>query len=484
MASILEKMIAYLSPESAYRREQARLRAHAVMAARAKYDAAQSGRRNRSWLVTTTSANSEVGAALPVLRARSRDLVRNNPYASKAIEVIVSNTVGSGIVPSAKSKSKRRQDLANQLMAEWMQDCDIHGRLDLYGIQSLMMRAESESGEALLIRKLGGKGRIPMKLELREGDYLDHTKTTDGTLGAHICYGVQFDAQKHISGYWLHHSHPGDMTTVATIPSLIPADQVIHMFEMRRPEQCRGIPRGVAGFQKMKNLDDFQDARLEQQKIAACMVGIITDLNGDGNTGDTLPEKLEPGMFPQLASGKDVKFNNPPSVSGHAEFTTLEQKSIAAAYGITYEALTGDLSNTNFSSARMGWIEFSRNVDRWRWNMLVPAMKKLEAWFLEAAQLAGHDLGDVTFEWTPPRREMIDPTKEIGAQIKAIRGGLKSWQETARENGYDPAMLLDEIAEDNKRFDDLNLVLDSDARKATSSGRLQVETQTQPSTEE
>ena len=115
----------------------------------------------------------------------------------------------------------------------------------------------------------------------------------------------------------------------------------------------------------------------------------------------TLFRKLEPGMFPQLDSGKDVKFNNPPSVSGHAEFTTLEQKSIAAAYGITYEALTGDLSNTNFSSARMGWIEFSRNVDRWRWNMLIPAMKKMEGWFLEAAQLAGHDLSDVTLNGHP-----------------------------------------------------------------------------------
>ena len=276
MNSILEKMIAYLSPEAAYKREQARLRAQAVISARAKHDAAQSGRRNRSWLVTTTSANSEVGAALPVLRARSRDLVRNNPYASKAIEVIVSNTVGSGIVPSAKSKSKRRQDLANQLMAEWMRDCDIHGRLDLYGIQSLMMRAESESGEAVLIRKLlpVKTGSVPLKIELREGDYIDHTKTTDGN----ICYGIQFDAQKRVSGYWMHNSHPGDTLSVASSPSLVPADQVIHMFEMRRPEQCRGIPRGVAGFQKMKNLDDFQDARLEQQKIAACMVGIITDL--------------------------------------------------------------------------------------------------------------------------------------------------------------------------------------------------------------
>lgn len=486
MSNLLDRMIAYFSPESAYRREQARMRAAMVNTARARYDAAGAGRRNKSWTGADTSANAEIGVALPILRARSRELVRNNPYAAKAIEVVVSNTVGAGIIPSAKSTNQRRKKLADQLMLEWMQECDLHGRLDLFGIQSLMMRAESEGGEAVLIRKFGGRGAVPLRLVLREGDYIDHLKSADEHQGGYIRQGIQFDGRGRISGYWMFDNHPGDRTGMILQSSFVPADQVIHMFEMRRPEQVRGVPRGVAGFQKMRNLDEFQDARLEQQKIAACMVGIITDLNGDSSQGDTLPEKLEPGMFPQLGSGKDVKFNNPPSVSGHAEFTTLEQKSIAAAYGITYEALTGDLSNTNFSSARMGWIEFSRNIDRWRWNMLIPALKKVEGWFLEAAKLSGYDLEGVSFEWTPPRREMIDPTKEIPAQIKAIRAGLKSWQETARENGYDPALLLQELAEDNKAFDDLSLTLDADARRATSSGQLQVEstTTTQTSDEE
>ena len=37
-----------------------------------------------------------------------------------------------------------------------------------------------------------------------------------------------------------------------------------------------------------------------------------------------------------------------------------------------------------------------------------------------------------------PKLLMIDPTKEIEAQITAIRGGLKTLSEAIREQGNDP----------------------------------------------
>lgn len=484
--NLLDSVISWFSPSAGLERDRARAQSKRITSAVAKYDAASHGRRNTFFMGADTSVNAEIGPALTVLRGRSRELVRNNPYASKAVDVIVSNVIGSGIVPTAKASNSKKKKLADELMAEWMQHCDFHGRLDFYGLQALMMRAETESGEAVIIRSLGrSKARVPLTLKLREGDYIDHMRSIQEQNGAYIRHGVQFNTRGEISGYWIYNNHPGDMTGMTAQSELMQASQVIHVYEMRRPEQVRGIPRGVAGFQRMKLLDDFQDARLEQQKAAACLVGIIRDDENDSNAGDVLPAKLEPGMFPQLGYGKDVTFNNPPSTSGHAEFTSIEQRAIASAYGITYEALTGDLSSVNFSSGKMGWVEFSRNIDRWRWNMVIPALKKIETWFIEAANLAGYDLSGVTFEWTPPRREMIDPTREIPAQVKAIRAGLKSWQETARENGYDPALLADELAEDNALFDKLGIVVDSDARKTAMSGQFQVETnQTETTAEE
>ena len=86
----LDKAIGYFSPERAYRRAQFR-RATQTLA----YDGAKSGRRTDGWVAAGGDANTEVGASLINLRNRSRDLLRNNPYASKAITELVGNAVGT-----------------------------------------------------------------------------------------------------------------------------------------------------------------------------------------------------------------------------------------------------------------------------------------------------------------------------------------------------------------------------------------------------
>jgi capsid protein len=45
-----------------------------------------------------TSANAEIAPAIATLRNRSRDQVRNNPYARRAIAKLVSASIGTGIM--------------------------------------------------------------------------------------------------------------------------------------------------------------------------------------------------------------------------------------------------------------------------------------------------------------------------------------------------------------------------------------------------
>ncbi len=79
------------SPERACRR--ARFRSAAELFA---YDGANSRRRTDGWHAAGGDANTEVGASLISLRNRSRDLLRNNPYATKAIAELVGNPRASG----------------------------------------------------------------------------------------------------------------------------------------------------------------------------------------------------------------------------------------------------------------------------------------------------------------------------------------------------------------------------------------------------
>ena len=74
------------------------------------------------------------------LRNRSRDLVRNNPYAARAIEELAGNVVGTGIVPRAKTGNAAIDKIID---AEWpffADQCDTPQRLDFYGMQTLAVR--------------------------------------------------------------------------------------------------------------------------------------------------------------------------------------------------------------------------------------------------------------------------------------------------------------------------------------------------------
>lgn len=442
------------------------------------YEAAGTGRRSTYVNGNSSSVNTENRAALNVLRGRARDLVRNNPYASKAVTTIVSNVIGKGIKATIKGTSEKK---ANILFKEWIEDCDYDDRLNLYGLQGLILNAVVESGEALIVRVQTKKG---LKLKVLEGDYIDSTKDGQNSKTSKNVQGIEFNSQGKRTGYWVYHNHPGDSNNWdGNNSKLTPASQVIHIYAIDRPGQVRGIPWGVAGMTRLRGVDEFQDARVEQMKVAACFAGFIIDDDNASNAGDILPEKLEPGLFPKLGYGQDIKFNSPPSVIGHEEFISTELHAVAAAYGISYEALTGDFSKVNFSSGRMGWIEFQRNIDRWQ-SMIIRSMKKIDEWYMQNLELQGVSHKKVYFEWTPPRREMIDPTKEIPGIIKQVRAGFKPWQDAVRELGYDADNVADKIKEDNELFDKYGFILDTDPRNITNGGQLQVEVENENESEE
>ena len=179
-------------------------------------------------------------------------------------------------------------------------------------------------------------------------------------------------------------------------------------------------------------------------------------------------------MFPELGYGQDVIFNNPPAVSGHAEYVNEEQRAIAIAYGVSYESLTGNLRQVNYSSGRIGWLEFQRNIDQWRGTLLIPRLcSRIAQWWSEAAMLAGIDTTGVEWGWTPPRRELQDPTREIPAMILAARAGYESLFDQIRSRGGDPEQVMDEIKKLIDLLDKKGFTLDTDPRQPGNGQRQQ-----------
>lgn len=487
--NLIDAAIAFVSPQRGLARTSARLKNEILKDSLRKYDGASGGRRTDDWVAHSTSANTETKAALEKLRNRSRDMVRNNTYAKTAIDVICTNVVGSGIRATIQGEDKNTNDSTMQHWNGWADStyCDFDGKLNFYGLQELVMRSIAESGECIILRKLNNeKKRISLQVQVLEADYLyPYNETLDTKdlfpkkgKGNVIIQGVEFNPQGKRIAYWLFNQHPGDYQGTSLKPVRVDAKNVLHCYQIIRPGQVRGIPFGASALMQLKDLQDFQDAELTKQKIASCLTVFITEPEGDvvASSPQELEankkkkekrlERIEPGIIEHLSPGKEVHFATPPTNTGYPEYTKRILQSIATGFGITYEALTSDLSMVNFSSGRMGWLEFYRRIQSWQLNTLIPGFcEGVWEWFMQAGELGGQVKKQATAEWTPARREMIDPVKEVKGIKMAIRAGLLTWQEAVRQQGYDPKTQLTQIVKDFKDFDSNKVILDIDARQ-------------------
>lgn len=477
----LDNVIGFFNPEAGVKRARARM----TLEQARKYDGAAGGRRNQNWHAPSTSADAALGPSLERLRNRSRDLSRNNPFAARAVQVLVNNTVGGGVLGQVHSRSRTRASRWNQAWEDWAKNpqlCDHDGRADFWGLQALVFRTVVESGECLIRKRIDPRSEFPLKLQILEPDFIDDS-TKDGLTddGGYIRQGVEYGPNDERIAYHLHRQHPGDRVLALHKYETVrvPADEIIHVFRRDRPGQGRGVPWGAAVISRLRDFDDFSDAQLLKQKISACFTGFVIDSESQDTGGaPPLAESLEPGSIEILPAGKDVRFASPPSVGEFDQFSRSMLLQIAAGYGITYEALTSDLSQANYSSARMGHLEFSRNIDCWQKQILIAQLLgPVWGWFKQAAEIVGDDPADVRMHWTPARRELIDPQKEVGAIIEAVRGGLMSLSEAIRRSGYEPGEVMAEIARDAAMLDELGLILDSDPRNVTAAGMLQMEPQ-------
>lgn len=478
--NFLERAITTISPNWAASRAASRVRLNFISRS---YDAGDMGRSREGWQTfSETSGNSETRFVIRILRERSRDLVRNNPYAKKAVQVIVTNTIGTGIKPSIPkntlSKSEEKKVMA--AYSEWAETtaCDHAGKVNLYGIQLQAYRACVESGDAFLRIYRSPKQKIPVKLQLLEADFCDHQR--DGyAVGddGYIVQGVEFDKHHIIVAYWMFEKHPADLQPIVAslMSKRIPASEIIHLYEELRPGQVRGVPQGVSAFSDLKDLKDYQTAQLMRQKIASCYTVFVRKTDKDfqdnyttqtnGKNLDPLSEKVSPGQIDYLNPGEDITFANPPGTTGYDEYTKAIIRGIAIGYGVTYESISGDLSNVNFSSGRMGWLEMHRQITQWQELVIIPGLcNPIWDLFITGAIMRGIVSKPVAANWTPPRRDMIDPAKEIKGIEMQIRAGLISRSEALRQFGYDAENLFAEIVEEQTEADKAGVWFTSDSK--------------------
>lgn len=468
-----------VSPRRALDRIRSRYVADLVVR---RYEAASKTARTQKWGRSSSDANSAILPAAPALRELSRDLARNNPWVRRGKAAIADKVVGWGITPSFSGGGS----LWGDVWDEWANttQCDADGRVPFSGLQRLVMSTVAESGEALvrIRRRRPSDGlALPLQLQVLEPDRLDASHDTSMTrAGGKIVGGIETNAIGRRVAYWLFREHPGSAYSRTVDSVRVPATNVLHVFHLERAEQTRGEPWFASVISRARELDSFEDAELVRQKVAASFAAFVSsvdgvvpeDLLGEANSLYDDVTTIEPGTISHLSPGESISFATPP-VSANQDFAVRSLRSIAAGIGTTYEELTGDYSQVNYSSARMARLDMEPRLADWRWNMLIPQF--CDPVFREAvtsATLSGviGSRDRIGAKWTEPGTPLLDPDKEIKAYRSAVRTGAMTPSDVVRAQGRDPARHWDEYKQDLARLDKAGIWLDADARRLSASG--------------
>lgn len=442
---------------------------------KAQYDNAKiPTRRKAGWDYTNASASGATSPYMPALKNRARAAVRNDPWAARAVDAMVSNLIGTGITPRPATKDEALRAKLIALWDEWAGECDSTGVLDIYGIQALVARAWYESGEVFirLRPRYADDLEVPLQLQIIESDQVSY-KNEVLENGHVIRSGIEYDAIGSRVAYWIHPNHPGDTLAQKqgdnNEPKRIPASEVLHVFKPLRPGQDRGVTLFAQVLAKLESLNKFDDAVLFRQELANLFVGFIRKpefSDGDEDTDHIDPATgqpmkkpfiddselmLKPGATLELNAGEDMGFSTPPDAgSNYSDFTRQQIMSLAAGIGIPYELLSGDYSRVNDRTIRVALNDYRRKLESDQWNIIIAQfLKPLRKAWVDAAILNGHLTLDqrkaaIATHWTPHAHAYIHPVQDVQANISAVNAGFKSRAEVIRERGYDISEIDDE----------------------------------------
>lgn len=441
----------------------------------------------RGWNPPQSGPNRAV-QGLQKVRDRSRDASRNDWTGTAGLQHWTTNLIGIGIVPRAKriTDQVKRKAYAD-IWDNWTKQCDADGVLNFYGLQTLATRAWLESGEVfarLRYRRADSGLDVPLQVQLIEADFVPmfDVDTWPGMqTGNRIRSGIELNTIGQRVAYWVFREHPTDFFSIQVNMSLlvrVPADQMLHIFEPKRPGQLRGVPDFASVLARLRNVADFDDAVLERQKLANLFTAFIKKAlptAGDGIdplTGQAIEfdsvgspmAALAPGLTQELLPGEDVVFANPPEAgTTYADYMRSQNLGTAAGQGLPYEIMSGDIANVSDRTLRVVITEFRRYAEQRQWQIVIPmfCQKIREAWVDQAVLVGEIDRADTIdaklVEWSPHGWEYIHPVQDPQGKQIAVDAGFRSRSSVIAERGDDPDQVDAERAADKKRAEELGL---------------------------
>lgn len=439
------------------------------------------------------SANSELDGTLVVMRARARQLCANNEHGRRFLSLVAANVVGHcgptlqvrAKLSDRKTLDKAANDAVETAWERWTETADLGGRMDLAMLARVAIKAVARDGEALV--KIVRDRKLPggLQLQLLEADRLDEAMNRVLDNGNVVRLGVEIDSAGRAVAYHLKAAHPGERV-LSTAPQTerVLARDVLHLFLPERAEQVRGYTWLHAVLVRMNMLHAYEEAAVVAARVGAAKMGVfqkkdegtpstLASMADSVDSSGRLQMSAEAGEFMELPPGYELASWDPEYP--HANFESFLKaclRGAAAGLDVAAHNLTGDMTDVNYSSARIA--ELSER-DLWQvlqgWWIHAFACPVYEEW-LASALLRGEIVLEDSGKSIPPDRfdkfrqagrfqprrwGWVDPSKEIEAAEREIAAGLNSRTAIAASQGREVEDIIDELAQEKAMLEKAGL---------------------------
>jgi len=487
------------------------------------FDTAHRGASQRSrglldWgLTAPVDPNLETSYDLYALRARSADLVRNNPIAKGAINRIGLNVVGPGLSlhPTIDRETLGMSDDEGDAWERSVKslfdktaaytDLDVRGTENFYGLQELAFRSILERGEVFatlpIIKRKGTM--CDLRVHLVEADRVTNPQLSFDTLWRMA--GVETDVNGLTLAYWME-TTPSWLNVVRTWERVLAfgpktgRPNVLHLYTQQRIGDKRGVPLLSPVIEALKQISRYSEAELMGAVISAMFTVFIKTETGDdeditrgarpeGAGGDdddaqadhhVAPMRMGNGAIVSLGPNESIDTADPKRPNPNYEpFVQAHIRQIGMAIGVPYEVLVQHFSSS-YSASRAALLEaWSYYGERRFWFASRFCQPVYEEWLAEmvlSGQVAAPGFFDseqirrayCLAEWIGTSAPQLDPMKEVNAAEERVNAGFSTLErETRMMNGSNWERNFQQRAKEEKKRKALGLDFETNTNPIT-----------------
>lgn len=432
------------------------------------YDAAGGDRLNSGWRVVNESAELTDRPGRDVVRARARDLERNSDIALSVLSAYKRNVVGRGYTLRALTGG---DGLDGQLEKAWKRwtdarNCDVTGEQSFNEILRMMVERKKVDGGILILFRYTRGGLVPFKLQCLEVDELDVSQSAPRHRGNKVVGGIEYDTYRRPVGCWFRQYDLEGYQAME--PVFVDAKDVFFYKSKRRPSQLREMSDLASTVTRIRDVNEFITAVAVKERLSAILAILIKRALPSGGTPgrgfvqgpdgkvDYAGKTVYPGMIMEMGAGDEAQIIDPKNTATDAAgFLKTQQGLIASGQGLSYEAVSRDMTQATYSSARQNAIEdeatYAEEIE-----LLTTFMSEVYEAFVISGVLSGlFQIPDfwerkddyLNHAWVKAPKKWIEPVKEATANQIALQTGQKTFPELCAEYGKDWKEAIDEMAE-------------------------------------